>query len=152
MQHQVHKESLGTTASCDSIDALGHGYDLHPYVWNRLLDVTVNTGSDVCPLRPLGPALAAADVRELWRGTAHPVGERLTGRLTLSQETGAWSGRAASCLEWWPHGMLKARQPPGPWGCSMTPGEERQLHPVFTACEAKGMTLFNNEEPQPHRG
>ena len=34
----------------------------------------------------------------------------------------------------------------------MTPGEDRRLHPVLTAREAKGMTPFNNEEPQPHRG
>ena len=59
----------------------------------------MNTGSDTCPLQPLGSAPAVADVRALWRGTAGPVGGCLTGRLTLSPETGPRSGRAASCLE-----------------------------------------------------
>ena len=145
------KKSLGTTASCDSM----------PWSWVWFISLCLKQASgcngeywsDVCSLWPLGSAPAAADLSEgalemhSWSSWGH-----LTGRLTLSQETGAWSGRAASCLEWWPHGMLKARRQPGPRGCSMTPGEERELHPVLTACEVKGMTLFNNEEPQPYWG
>ena len=76
---------------------------------HRLPDVMVDTGSDVCPLRPLGSAGGAADVRALWRGTAGRAGGRLTGRLTLSQETGHGAGKQHRALS----DNLTGRSKPG---------------------------------------
>ena len=108
MQHQVQKESLGTTASCDSMP----WYDSYPYVWNRLLDVMMNTGV-MCALYGLLALLQLQQtwVRELWRCTAGPVGDVLQGGLLWARRLGHGVGEQHHALSDGPMGCSK------PGGC-----------------------------------
>lgn len=147
---KILQESLGTTASCmASVAALGHGYDSHPYVWNRLLDVTVNTGSDVCPFTASWPC----SMQQTWGSS---------GEAQLIQLGNVLQGGWLWARDWGMEWASSITLSDGLTGCE--PGshlvpegapwlQEKRVSFIQSSQHVtKGMILFNNEEPQPHRG